>query len=52
MQYCPVKTNILYKISKTIGTVAIGGTSLTAQKLYDNNRTQLEKTNKLCLYSV
>ena len=44
------------KFTKTFGTVglavATGGASLAAQKLYDDNKTQLEKTNKLCLYGA
>ena len=44
------------KFTKTFGTVglavATGGASLAAQKLIDDNKIQLEKTNKLCLYGA
>ena len=44
------------KFTKTFGTVglavATGGASLAAQKLIDDNKVQLEKTNKLCLYGA
>lgn len=44
------------KVAKTFGTVglavATGGASLAAQKLIDDNKTQLEKTNKLCLFGA
>ena len=44
------------KFTKTFGTVglavATGGASLAAQKLYDDNKMQAEKTNKLCFYAV
>ena len=44
------------KVAKTLGTVglavATGGASLAAQKLYDDNKAQTEKTSKLCLFGA
>ena len=44
------------KFTKTFGTVglavATGGASLAAQKLYDDNKVQAEKTAKLCLFGA
>ena len=44
------------KVAKTLGAVglavATGGASLAAQKLYDDNKMQAEKTNKLCLFGA
>ena len=44
------------KVAKTLGAVglavATGGASLAAQKLYDDNKMQAEKTAKLCLFGA
>ena len=54
--FAPEKKNTATNVVKTVGTVGLAvatrGASLVAQKIYDDNKANIEKNYKLCLYGV